>query len=149
MSEVSQHPSASLRAGPFSAESFNQFLGEKKLMGSRCQSCGALHLPPRALCPVCHGGEMQWEEMNGKGKLVAFTTIHIAPTAMIEAGYGRDKPYCAGIVQLDEGPAISAQILGVETTQPEQIAIGTPLKVTFIERGEGEERRTYLAFKRD
>ncbi|MBC8449483.1 MAG: Zn-ribbon domain-containing OB-fold protein [Chloroflexi bacterium] len=133
----------------FTGPSFYEFLGENRLMGSRCQSCGARHLPPRALCPVCHGGEMAWEEMSGKGKLIAFTTIHIAPTAMIEAGYGRDNPYCTGIVQLEEGPAISAQILGVDPMQPEQITIGTPLRVVFVQRGEGEKKRTYLAFERD
>jgi hypothetical protein len=92
---------------------------------------------------------MEWAEMSGRGKLLAFATIHIAPTAMIEAGYDRKNPYCAGIVQVEEGPAISAQILGVDATQPEQIAIGTPLRVAFVERGEGEEQRTYLAFERD
>ena len=131
----------------FDAPSFYQFLGEHKLMGSRCRSCGALHVPPRPLCPACYSQEMKWEELGGKGKLVAFTTIYIAPTAMIEAGYGRDNPYCTGIVQLDEGPAISAQILGVDPGRPEQVRIGTPLRVTFVERAEGEKRRTYLAFK--
>lgn len=91
---------------------------------------------------------MRWEEVGGKGKLVAFTIIHIAPSLMSEAGYGRDNPYCAGIVQLDEGPAISAQILSVDPGRPEQIQIGTPLRVAYVERGEGEKRRTYLAFGR-
>jgi uncharacterized OB-fold protein len=90
---------------------------------------------------------MSWEEMSGRGKLVAFTVVHIAPSSMIEAGYGRDNPYCSGIVQTEEGPSVSAQIVGVDTTQPEQIIIGTPLSATFIQRGEGEETRTHLAFE--
>ena len=131
----------------FTSASFYQFLGEHKLMGSRCRSCAALYLPPRPLCPACHGEEMEWVEMGGAGSLLAFTTIHIAPTAMIEAGYGKDNPYCTGIVKLAEGPAISAQILGVDARQPAQIAVGTQLKVTFVERGEGDKRRIYLAFE--
>jgi uncharacterized OB-fold protein len=131
----------------FHGASFYAFLNEKKLMGSRCRSCGALHLPPRALCPACYGDDMEWAEMSGEGKLLAFTTVHIAPTAMIEAGYGRDNPYCAGIVQLAEGPAISGQILGVDPARPEEIAIGMPLRVAFVRRGEGEAQRTYLAFE--
>jgi uncharacterized OB-fold protein len=90
---------------------------------------------------------MEWVEMGGKGVLAAFTTIHIAPTAMIEAGYGKDNPYCTGVVRLAEGPAISAQILGVDPRQPAQITVGTQLQVTFVERGEGDKRRTYLAFQ--
>ena len=131
----------------FSGTSFYQYIGENRLMGSRCTSCGALHLPPRALCPACYGGEMEWQEMSGQGKLVAFTTVYIAPTAMIEAGYGRDNPYCAGIVELEEGPAISAQILGVDPTKPEEIEIGMPLRVAFVRRGAGDEQHTFLAFE--
>jgi uncharacterized OB-fold protein len=131
----------------FIGTSFYQFLDENRLMGSRCRSCGALHLPPRALCPACYGEEMDWEEMSGGGKLLAFTTVHIAPTAMIEAGYDRKNPYCTGIVQLDEGPAISAQIIGVDPTKPEEIEIGTPVQVAFVRRGEEEAQRTYLAFE--
>jgi uncharacterized OB-fold protein len=132
----------------FTGSSFYQFLREDKLMGSRCGSCGTLYVPPRALCPACYSQEMAWEEMSGNGRLVAFTTVHIAPTAMIEAGYDRNHPYCTGIVQLAEGPAISAQILGVDPARPQHIEIGTSLRVTFVQRGEGEQARTYLAFER-
>ena len=133
----------------FTGVSFYQYLEERRLMGSRCGSCGALHLPPRALCPACHGEEMVWEEMGEQGKLVAFTTVHIAPTAMIEAGYDRKNPYCAGIVQLEGGPSISAQIIGVDAANPEEIQIGMPLKLAFVRRGEGEEAQTYLAFEKE
>ena len=69
--------------------------------------------------------------------------------AMIEAGYDRENPYCVGIVELEDGSRISAQILGVDAAQPERIAIGTLLKVSFIERGTGEQKKTFLAFERD
>ncbi len=131
----------------FTGTSFYQFLGENRLMGSRCQACGALHVPPRAICPACFGQEMAWEEMSGEGELLAFTSVYVAPTAMIEAGYDRKNPYCTGIVQLVEGPAISAQILGVEASRPEGIEIGIPVRVAFIQRGEGEAQQTYLAFR--
>ena len=38
---------------------------------------------------------------------------------MIEQGYGRDKPYVSGVVELDEGVKISARIIGVDATKPE------------------------------
>ena len=129
-------------------EAFYQYLAEQKLMGSRCQSCGALHLPPRSLCPACYGDQLDWKQLSGRGKLVAFTTVHIAPTTMIEAGYGRTNPYCTGIVQLNEGPNISAQITGVDPAAPEEIEIGIPVQVAFVQRGEGEEEQAYLAFEK-
>ena len=131
----------------FTRATFDSFLAAHKLMGTRCGSCGALYLPPRPLCTACYGDDMVWTEFSGQGKLLAFTTIHIAPTAMIDAGYGRANPYCTGVVQLEEGPAISAQILGVDATRQQEIVIGAPLQVAFVERGLGEEERTYLAFQ--
>jgi uncharacterized OB-fold protein len=129
----------------FTAASFNQLLGEKKLMGSGCVNCGALYLPPRAICPRCHGDQMEWVEMKGKGRLTAFTAVYIAPTLMTQQGYGRDKPYVAGVVELEEGVKISARILGMDEKNPETIQVGMPVEVDFIKTG--EEGRVYLGFK--
>jgi uncharacterized OB-fold protein len=133
----------------FTGASFYQYLEEKRLMGSRCKSCEALHLPPRSLCPACYGEDMAWEEIGGRGNLVAFTTVHIAPTVMLEAGYDRKNPYCTGIVQVEGGPSISAQIIGVDAAKPEEIQIGMPLKLAFVQRGEGENAQTHLAFEKE
>ncbi|MGQ9477521.1 MAG: Zn-ribbon domain-containing OB-fold protein [Candidatus Bipolaricaulia bacterium] len=126
---------------------FYKFLSEHRLVGSRCRACGRLYLPPRPLCPACFGEELEWAELSGRGRLLAFTIIRVAPTAMLSAGYGRENPYCVGLVRLEEGPAISAQILGLDPKNPEGIKPGMPLRAVFLERGEGEARRTQLAFR--
>jgi hypothetical protein len=126
---------------------FNSFLAHKKLMASRCTKCGALYLPPRAICPGSRDSELEWAEMRGEGKLAAYTAIAVAPTMMVQEGYGRTNPYCSGIVELAEGPKISARILGVDAKTPESIKVGTPMKVEFLERGEGDAKRYYLAFR--
>ena len=131
----------------FNAASFYKFLGEHKLMGCRNRTSGALYVPPRSFCSVSHSDDMEWVQMGGKGKLKAFTIIYVAPTHMVKDGYGRKNPYCAGIVELEEGAAISGQILGVDVAHPETIKIGTPVQATFIERGEGDAKRTYLGFE--
>ncbi len=131
----------------FTRAAYQQGLGEHRLMGSRCLRCGSVYLPPRGLCRACHSDEMEWVELNGVGKLLALTTIHIAPTAMLYAGYGRENPYCAGIVRLEDGPAISAQILGVDASHPEAVPLGTPCRVEYVERPAGEGVQTFLAFR--
>ena len=131
---------------PFTSTTYNEFLSEHKLMGTRCRADGHVFLPPRALCPESHD-DMEWVELSGQGKLAGFTIIYIAPSAMIAAGFDRKNPYCVGVVRLAEGPAISAQILGVDVKNPEQIKIGMPLKATFVERGEGDAKKTFLAFE--
>lgn len=131
----------------FTSAAFYKNLAEHKLMGSRCRSNGEVYLPPRPICPADFNDDMEWVELSGKGKLAAFTIVYIGPSAMIEAGYDRKNPYCVGVVRLDEGPMISAQILGVDVRKPETIQVGTSLRVAFVERGEGEARRTFLAFE--
>jgi len=131
---------------PFTDISYERFLSEEKLMGSRCQKCGALFVPPRSICIKCHGTEMEWVEMKGKGKLAAFTCIAIGPPFMIKEGYDRQHPYVSGVVQLEEGLRVVARIEGVDGSKPETITIGTPLQVEFLHRGEGENSTTFLAF---
>jgi len=127
--------------------SFQQALAKHTLMGTTCRNCGRLFLPPRPMCPNCFSDDMVWTEVTGRGKLTAFTIIFITPTAMIDAGYGRENPYIAGVVQLDDGPAISAQILGMDPSASADIAIGTPMEAVFIERSAGNETQTFLGFQ--
>ena len=132
---------------PFNDISYERFLSEDKLMGSRCQKCGVLSVPPRSICIKCYGSEMEWVEMKGKGKLVAFTCIAIGPPLMIKEGYDRKHPYVSGVVELEEGARVVARIEGVDGSKPETIKIGTPLQVEFLHRGEGANSTTFLAFR--
>lgn len=132
---------------PFSDISYEQFLNEEKLMGSRCTGCGALFVPPRPICIKCHGSGMEWVEMKGEGNLKAFTCIAVVPPFMMEEGYDRKHPYCSGVVELEEGARVVARIEEVDANDPENIQVGMPLTAKFLHRGEGENARTFLAFK--
>ncbi len=131
----------------FTSTDHYKALGEHKLIGSRCKSCGKLFYPARPMCPECHGRDMEPIELSGKGKLSAYSVIYIATTAMIQAGFDRKNPYCAGVVQLEEGPSICAQVIGADVAHPGSIKIGSPLAATFLERGEGEAKKTFLGFQ--
>ena len=132
---------------PFSDISYDQYLKEERLMGSRCKECGALFVPPRSICVKCYGSEMEWVEMKGKGTLAAFTCITVAPPFMMAQGYDRKHPYCSGVVELEEGARVDARIEGVDASKPEKIKMGMPLKAKFLHWGEGENRETFLAFQ--
>lgn len=134
---------------PFSAAAFDQYIAEHKLMATHCKKCGGVYVPPRAICPKCHSEEMEWVETSGKGKLAGFTVIYTGPTFMAEQGFDRKNPYISGIVELEESANISARITGIDPMKPDEIKIGAPLNVDFVEFGEGETKKTYLAFKAD
>jgi uncharacterized protein len=132
---------------PFNDNSYEQFLKEEKIMGSQCQKCGALALPPRPICVSCFGSELEWIQFRGVGKLAAFTSIIVAPPFMAKEGFNKNNPYVVGVVELEEGAKIVARITGVDAKKPEEIKVGTPLKAEFIHSGQGPEQKTYLAFK--
>ena len=119
----------------FTSESFYLYAAEKKLMGTRCLDCGVISCPPRPICIHCRSGKAEWIELSGKGKIAAFSVIPYGPMPFVKEGYGRDNPHCSGIVELEEGPKIAAQIIGVDVKNPDSIKIGTPVKVDFVERG--------------
>ena len=131
----------------FTYNTYMKALGEHKLSGNRCKKCGKVYFPARPMCPECHVMDMEAVEFSGKGELAAYSVINVATTAMHQAGYDRKNPYCTGIVKLEEGPSICAQIVGVDVSHPESIKIGSPVTATFIERGEGEARKTFLGFQ--
>ncbi len=132
---------------PFTDHSFEQFLNEDKLMGSKCKECGASYCPPRAICIKCPSHSLEWIEMEQKGTLSAFSCISVPTPAMMAEGFGRDNPYCTGVVELLPGVRVDARIEGVDTKNPESIKIGTKLKAKFLHRGEDENKETFLAFE--
>jgi len=132
---------------PFNDISYERFLSEEKLMGSRCRDCGTLFIPPRPICIECYSSEMGWVEMKGKGKLATYTCIAIGPPFMAREGYDRKHPYVSGVVELEEGVKVVARIEGVDGSKPETIKIGTPLRLEFLHRAEGGKSTTFLAFR--
>ena len=132
---------------PFTPAAYRSFLAEGKLMGSRCQTCGKVHLPPRAICPACRSAQLEWLALSGRGRLAAFTAVHIGPTRMNELGYSRTNPYLSGIVELEEGVQISARLVGLDGMNPTGIKIGAPLVMVILKEGDPETAKPVLAFQ--
>ncbi len=115
-------------AKDFTGASYFAFLkDENKLMGVRCRACGRLSALPRPVCTACHSRDVEWHEFSGSGSLAAFTCISAAPASMVQKGYGMKNPYCVAVVDLEEGPRVSALIVGVDGSNPQDIKTGMPL----------------------
>lgn len=118
---------------PFNAASYYAFLKEGKFMGTRCRDNGNLYAEARPMDPVSHSSDMEWYELSGRATLSTFTCISIAPTSLEAKGFGRNNPYCTGIVTLEEGPRISARISGVDAANPQNIRTGMALVLDLSE----------------
>jgi uncharacterized protein len=130
----------------FNQGGYQAHLDQGQLAGARCTDCGRLHLPPRGMCPHCFRTDLKWQVLSGEGELQAFSVIHVPLPHMAAEGHNMEHPYCVGVVRLAEGPAISAQMVGLDVNQPESIQVGMRLKAVFIQRGTGVEKKTFLAF---
>lgn len=96
------------------------------LQGVQCGNCQAIMFPTRTLCPTCRhesAGKLAPYKLSGLGKVEAVTTVHTPP-----AGFELQAPYLLAIVRLEEGPAVTAQIVD---TKPGNVNVGTPVKAVF------------------
>lgn len=97
--------------------------GELRLQ--RCDDCSNVYFPPRPFCPKCASRAVTWFAASGKGKLHSYVINHRpAP------GFESDAPYSIAVVELDEGPRMMTNIVGVEQT-PEALVVDMPLEVSF------------------
>ncbi len=104
--------------------------GENRLLYLRCNHCQNAFLPARDACPRCLSPHPQWEEASGQARLISWVVYHRAPDPAFK---GR-VPYTSAIVELDEGPRMITNIVGVD--DPETLRIEQRLTLR-IEREAG------------
>lgn len=93
---------------------------------------------PRANSVRTGKRNLQWKPTSGKGELYSFTVTHV-PTAGFEAR----APYVIGMIELDEGVRIIANLINIEI---EDVEIGIRMKVAWEKLSDDI---TYFAFEPD
>jgi hypothetical protein len=91
------------------------------MAGEICPSCQALIFPPRDVCPECGGEAKTPFYFSGKGEVYSFTTMLSGP-----AGFEEYAPYVVALVQLEEGPMLTAQLTDVDV---DEVFIGMPVEM--------------------
>lgn len=92
-----------------------------------CRPCGAFFFYPRAACPACLSGDIEWRRVSGRGRLHTFTIVHRGPR-----DFALGTPYVLAMVELEEGPRLMTNLVGVDP-DPARITIGMPVEVTFTD----------------
>ena len=77
------------------------------LHGRRCGECGKLSVENGATCPFCGAAGGDVVPLSGRGRLLSWTVIRVAP-----ARYASEAPYSIGLLELDEGPRLTARVDG-------------------------------------
>ncbi len=102
---------------------------EGRLLVAVCTSCGAMRLPTSATCPDCLAEGVEWQDVSGKGTVHTFAIMH----RRYHPAWEPDLPYNIAVVELDEGPRLPANIIGVEN---DEISVGMPVEVVWEREGE-------------
>jgi len=94
-----------------------------RLQGKKCKDCGNLSFPPRLVCQKCKSRNSEPYEFKGVGKLYSFTTIYQSPDR-----FDHIVPYLVGLIDLEEGVRITAQLTDV---LPENVEIDMLLEMVI------------------
>jgi uncharacterized OB-fold protein len=103
---------------------YNEALKQNKLLGLKCQTCGAINVPPKMVCRQCASPEMEIMELKGTGKIRTYTTVYVA-----SEGREDEVPYTIVMVELDEGPWMMGNLDGIDPTQATMELIGRRVKM--------------------
>jgi uncharacterized OB-fold protein/acyl dehydratase len=97
---------------------------EHRLVIQRCTECQTLRHPPRPRCDKCGSYEWATTQASGKGLVYSFVVNHHPQVPAF------DYPLAVGLIELDEGTRLVANIVGIE---PSEISVGMPVEVEFVE----------------
>lgn len=89
-----------------------------------CPRCEQSFFYPRAFCPRCFSWDIEWRQASGRGRLYTYA-IQYRPQ-----GPGFRPPYVTAIVELEEGPRMLTNLVGIEP-EPDKIRCDMPLEVVF------------------
>jgi uncharacterized OB-fold protein len=94
-----------------------------ELMLMRCRGCGAWRLPSRPRCPDCWSTDTEWARASGRGTLYSFGIMH-----QKFPGFEGETPYQYAVVELEEGPRIVSNVVGVAH---DDLRCDMPLEAVF------------------
>lgn len=113
---------------------FKENLNKKELVGTKCRACGSVRVYPNFYCRRCGNTNFEKVKFTGKGTLITYTVLHAVPSRFKE-----NAPLVIGLVELEEGGRISAQLDASE----DELSVGKKLEAIFQER----DGRILLKFK--
>jgi uncharacterized protein len=99
--------------------------GELRLQ--RCDDCGHVRYPIATICPRCLSGQVTWTAMSGNGVVQSYVVFERA----YHDSWKDQVPYVVALIELDEGPVLVSNVIGVP---PAQVRVGQRVTVAFPRR---------------
>ena len=101
---------------------------EGRLLLQRCPRDGFFFYP-RSRCPACLGADWEWREVSGRGSVHSFTVDRVGHLP----GLQHLVPYAIAIVELAEGPRMTARIVDCDV---DALAVGQQVAARYEDVGD-------------
>ena len=123
----------SKRLDPMSTRNTDWFWEEAaqgRLSIQKCGNCGAMHHPPRPICPECHSADRVPTAMSGRGTIYSFMRVSYPPPI------GFDEPPIVALVDLEEGGI--RLITNIVDASLQELVNDAPVVVDFEKTASGK-----------
>lgn len=101
-------------------------LAQHKIRIQYSPSSGEYVFYPRVLAPRTLADDLEWREISGLGTLYT----HTIAQRPVHPSFADDVPQILAIVQWDEGPRVSTEII---TDDPSSLSVGMRVKPVFVD----------------
>ncbi len=99
-------------------------LKHRELKLQRCDGCHHVWYPPSPFCPRCWSRKFTWSKLSGRGRVSSWVVFHQS----YFKGFAGDIPYNVAEVELDEGPRLTTNLIGVAN---DAIRAGMAVEVVY------------------
>jgi uncharacterized protein len=99
-------------------------LKNRELKLQRCDACGKVWYPPSPLCPGCWSRNFTWTRLSGRGRVNSWVIFHQS----YFRGFDNEIPYNVAEVELDEGPRVLTNLVGVKN---DEISVGMAVEIVY------------------
>jgi uncharacterized protein len=99
-------------------------LKRHELRLQKCAGCSTIWSPPAPLCPQCWSRDLVWTQLSGRGRVNSWVVFHQS----YFRGFDADLPYNVTEVELDEGPRLLTNLVGIAN---DQIRAGMPVEIVY------------------
>ncbi|MHB8467025.1 MAG: Zn-ribbon domain-containing OB-fold protein [Acidimicrobiales bacterium] len=96
---------------------------------ARCQACARYLHPPQPICPRCHGRDVRFEPVTGRGHVYSWTVNRY------QWSPGMPPPYVLAEVELQEQEGLRI-LTNIVDCEPDKVTIGMPVSVAFERAGD-------------
>jgi len=99
-------------------------LRNRELKLPKCDECAMVWYPPAPLCPSCWSRKFTWTRLSGRGRVSSWVVFHQS----YFRGFEAEVPYNVAEVELDEGPRLLTNLVGVSN---DAIRAQMPVEIVF------------------